>query len=411
MHGHTLPTLVCIFTVAALTPVLVDLPKRLRIPAVVVEIALGIVIGPHVLGWAHLDEVVNTFAEFGLTFLIFLAGYEIDPAVVRGTPIRLAGRSWIATLALGILAGIVAATTGFALSSVVIGLALTTTALGTLLPIARDAGLIGTPFGTHLLANGALGEFGPIVAIALILSTDAAWRSVVALVAFAVIAAAMLWLSSRPTPPRLQRLMRTTLHTSGQLVVRWCVAVGAGLVWLAGSLGLDVLLGAFTAGMVGRFLVHAAHDLDDVHLVEAKLEGIGFGFLIPLFFVVTGMRYDVDALVHSTSALLRIPLFLVLFLVVRGGPILLSYRGELGARASAALAVMSSAALPLVVVITTIGLETDRMRPENAASLVGAGMLSVLIFPLVGLGLERRSRTDSVSRSPVVRPPSHADGS
>ena len=177
------------------------------------------------------------------------------------------------------------------------------------------------------------------------------------------------------------------------------------LVWLASALGLDVLLGAFAAGMVARYLVRAAHGHDDVHVVESKLEGIGFGFVIPLFFVVTGMKYDLHALTSSPSAMLRVPLFLALFLVVRGAPILLTYRTTLDARSTRALAIMTSAALPLVVVITDIGLATNRMRPGNAAALVGAAMLSVLIFPIVGL------RMVPTATPEAVRPPSREAGS
>ncbi len=405
MHDHTLVSLVCIFAIAAATPIIVDLPRRVRVPAVVLEIVLGIAVGPHGLGWAHTDEVVRVLAEFGLAFLIFLAGYEIDPPAMRGTPIRRATQAWLMTFALGIAGGLLAARTGFALSALVLGLALTTTALGTLLPIARDAGLLDAPFGVHLLAGGALGEFGPIVAIALVLSTGESWRSVVALVSFVAVAGAVLVLSSRPTPPRLQRLMSVSLHTSGQLVVRLCILVLVALVWLASALGLDVLLGAFAAGMVARYLVRAAHGHDDVHVVESKLEGIGFGFVIPLFFVVTGMKYDLHALTSSPSAMLRVPLFLALFLVVRGAPILLTYRTTLDARSTRALAIMTSAALPLVVVITDIGLATNRMRPGNAAALVGAAMLSVLIFPIVGL------RIVPTATPEAVRPPSREAGS
>lgn len=399
MPDATLPTLVLVFAIAALSPVLADLPRRIRVPGVVLELALGILVGPHLLGWAERSEPIDLLAEFGLAFLIFLAGFEIDVQAVRGVPITLASASWALSLVLGLVAGIAAESAGFALSAVVIGLALSTTALGTLLPIVRDAGLARTPFGTDVLAGGAVGEFGPIVAIALILTGDSPTHSAVTLTAFAVIAGTGIWLSSRPVPPRLDRLMSHTLHTSGQLVVRICVVAIAGLVWWAAELGLDILLGAFAAGVIARLLVHSAHDHREVELVESKLEAIGFGFLVPLFFVVSGMKFDLEALTSSVSTLARLPLFLVLFLVVRGLPVLLLYRHQYALRVRVALAVITSAALPLVVVITEIGVRTDRMKPANAAALVGAGMLSVLIFPLVALALKQRGE-------PAVEPDS-----
>lgn len=396
MHESTLPSLVLVFAIAALTPLLADVPKRVKVPAVVLEIGLGVVIGPQLLDLAQPDEFIELLAEFGLAYLIFLAGFEIDLDELRGEPARLASTAWVASLALGLLAGLAATASGLALSSIVVGLALTTTALGTLLPILRDAGLSGTPFGTHVLAGGALGEFGPILAIALVLGTDAPARRVLSLALFAVIAGATIWLSRRATPAALERLMRTTLHTSGQLVVRLCVLAIAGLVWWAAELGLDILLGAFAAGIVARFLVHAAHDEHDVEVVDSKLEAIGFGFLVPLFFVVSGMRFDLDALLDDPAALVRVPLFLGLFVVVRGLPVLVLYRSVLGAATARALALTTSAALPLVVVITDIGVRTDRMRPSNAASLVGAGMLSVLLLPMIGVALQRRAERHDV---------------
>lgn len=390
MHDSTLPTLVVIFAIATLTPIIVDIPKRVRIPAVVLELVLGIVVGPHVLGWAERGEIIEVLAEFGLSFLIFLAGFEIDFASIRGTPLRLASSAWGCSLVLGLGAGFAVAWSGLALSGLVVGLALTTTALGALLPILRDSERISTPFGVHVLANGAVAEFGPIIAIALVLGANDPGRSAITLAAFAVVAVLAIVLSLRTPPERLSRLARTTLSTSGQLPIRIAILMIAALVWWAARLELDILLGAFVAGIVFRGFADAAHDPNQLHTIEAKFDAVGFGFLIPLFFVVSGMKFDLDALTDDAASLFKVPLFMVLFLIVRGVPILLVYRKELGTGSRRALALMSSAGLPLVVVITTIGVETDRMRPGNAAALVGAGMLSVLVFPLVATVLLAR---------------------
>ncbi len=383
MHDSTLPTLVIIFAIAAATPMLVDIPKRIRIPAVVLELVLGIIVGPHALNWAKRGEVIEVLAEIGLAFLIFLAGFEIDFAQLRGTPLKLASSSWVCSLVLGLVAGSVIAWSGLALSGIVVGLALTSTALGALLPILRDSGRLSTPFGLHVLANGAAAEFGPIIAIALALGTKDPARSAITLGAFAVVAVMAVWLSLRTPPERLSRLAKRTLTTSGQLPIRIAILMIAALVWWAAKLELDILLGAFVAGVVFRGFSESAHDHDQLHVIESKFDAVGFGFVIPLFFVVSGMKFDLHALTSDVGAILKPPLFLALLLIVRGLPIMVFYRKELNAVSRRALALMSSAGLPLVVVITTIGVDTGRMKPGNGAALVGAGMLSVLVFPLV----------------------------
>ena len=395
VHSSPLSTLLLIFAVAVLTPIVVDLPKKVRVPAVVLELVLGIVIGPMVLGWAERGEIVEVLAEFGLAFLIFLAGFELDFAQMKGAPLRFASQTWVASLVLGLGAGYAMASSGLTIWWLVVGLALTTTALGTLLPILRDAGQLTTDVGRHVLANGAVGEFGPILAIALVLGSKSPARSLVTLVAFAVVAAVAVWLSSRPVPERLSHLAQRTLSTSGQLPVRIAILMVTALVWWASKLELDILLGAFAAGIVFRTFSESAHDHEHLKIIESKLDAVGFGFLIPLFFVVSGMKFDLDALSHDASAIAKVPLFLVLMLVVRGVPVMVLYRKALTAASRRAVALMTSAGLPLVVVITTIGVDSGRMKPANAAALVGAGMLSVLVFPLVGLAQLKREAPET----------------
>ena len=387
MNRSTLAALALIAAVAVVAPVLADLLRRFRIPGVVIEIGLGILIGPQVLKWAHTDDVVDAFAALGLSFLMFLAGYEIDLVRIRGRPLSKAMTGFAVSLALAGAFSFVMVSTGFALNTLVIGLALTTTALGTLLPMVRDADILNTPFGSHVLAIGTVGEFGPIVMIALLLTGDNPLGSAVLLVVFIVVAVAAALLATRPQPPRFVRLMQANLHSSSQLPVRVSVLLIVVLVWIASALGLDVLLGAFASGVVVRLLSAGP----DGEVVREKLDAIGFGFLVPIFFIVSGMNFDLHALTSSPSTLLRLPLFLLMFLVVRGVPALVFYRRQLDWAQRLPLAMFSATALPLVVVITGIGVDTGRMRPSNAAALVGAGMLSVLIYPLIGFALLRRA--------------------
>ena len=387
MDQSTIQSLALIATAAVLAPVIADLLRRFRIPSVVIEIGLGILIGQQALGWAEVGDVVKGLSELGLAFLMFLAGFEIDLQRIKGSPLVKACLGWLLSLAIAFSLALFLVSTGFALNSLVIGLVLTTTALGTLLPMLRDADILTTPFGGFMLAIGTVGEFGPIVAIAILLTGDNPLGTGVLLVVFVAVAVVAALLAVRPQPPKLVALLRKNLHSSTQLPVRVSVLLIIVLVWLASELGLDVLLGAFAAGVVVRLLSHG----EDGEVVRVKLEAIGFGFLVPIFFIVSGMQFDVDALLSSPTTLLRLPLFLLLFLVVRGVPALLLYRRSLPHDQLPPLAFLSATGLPLIVVITGIGVDTGRMLPENAAALVGAGMLSVLIYPLIGFAQLRRA--------------------
>jgi Kef-type K+ transport system membrane component KefB len=385
VDSETLGTLTAISIVAVSSPLIADALRRFRVAGVVIEILAGILIGPQLLGLAELTPTVESFSSLGLAFLMFLAGYEIDFARIRGKPLQLAIRGWGISLVLGLLFGLVLLLEGRVISGLITGLALTTTALGTMLPMWRDSGLLRTRFGSHALAIGTLGEFGPIIAIAILLSGHGPGRESVLLVIFVAIAIGIAALALRPRTPRAVRLLREHLHTSAQLPVRVAVLLIVALLWIANSFGLDVLLGAFTAGIVVRL----GNTGESEPIVRTKLEAIGFGFLIPIFFVVSGMEFDLDALTDDPGSLLRLPVFLGLFLLVRGLPMVL-YRGELAPGLRWPMALFSGTALPLVVVITQIGTDTGRMLPENAAALVGAAMLSVVIYPAIAFALLRR---------------------
>ena len=372
-------TLVLIGLVAVISPLLAELTGRLGVPGVVFEIALGIVIGPAVLGVAHPGGIVTALEAMGLSYLMFLAGLELDLPRIRGRSLRLAATGWMISLALALAIASVLTVLGTVLDALVIGLALTTTALGTLLPILRDAGLTEGRFGARVMAIGSVGEFGPVLAVAVLLDHRNPETTAVLLLVFVVVAVAAALAAARPHPPRVIQFLHRHVHSSAQLPVRISVLLIIGLVFLAFRLGLDVLLGAFAAGIVVRLFVQG----QDRTIVRGKLEAIGFGFLVPIFFIVSGMQFDLRALLATPAGLLRVPLFLVLLLVVRGTPALLLYRRDLPRYQLVPLGLVSATGLPLIVVITTIGVQEGRMRPVNAAALVAAGMLSVLLYPVL----------------------------
>lgn len=384
-------TLVLIMAAAVLAPLLADAAgRRVRIPLVVFEIALGILIGPDVLGWAHPDQVVDTLSDLGLSMLIFLAGYEIDFAAVRGPTLQRAGGAWLASLAAAIAVGF-GISGGELYKGFVIGTALTSTALGAILPILKDSGDLDGRFGSVVSAFGAVGEFGPVVAVALLLSGRKPGESAALLAVFgAVTAGAVLW-ALRPRRPWFSRLVDQTLHTSGQFAVRFVMLLLAGMLALATAFGLDVLLGAFAAGILTRLVLQGAAP-DSRTAILAKFEGMGFGFLVPLFYVDTGIGFDLHALLHDTGSLVLVPVFLLLFLLLRGVPVYLLAPRDLGRRDRGALSLYAATCLPLVAAITTIGVEQKIIGSDVAASLVCAAMLSVLVLPLLA-GRVRGGRT------------------
>jgi Kef-type K+ transport system membrane component KefB len=384
-------TLAVILAIAFTAPLLISLAPWLRLPALVLEIVCGILVGPDVLDLVEVTEPIKLLADIGLAALIFLAGFEIEPQRVKGRPLKLSVTGWVMSVALGLSCAALLQASGIIKNEVYVGLALTTTALGALLPILRDAGILPTKFGTHMLAVGSVGEFGPIIAVAVVLSGTGAAKSVEALVAFGVIAMLAIFYAHRPTPPRFQAALAGSLRSSGQLYIRLATLLIGTLVLVAAELGLDVLLGAFTAGVVYRMLVTAGASEHELEQVESKLEALCLGYLVPIFFVVTGIEFDLTALTSSPSALAKVPLFLGLLLLVRGLPAIL-YRTELPIRSERmALAFFSATGLPLIVAITTIGVEADQMRTSTAAALVGAGMLSIVLYPLIGKMLLDRS--------------------
>lgn len=386
MISAWIPTLVLVAAIAAASPVIAELSRGIGIPDVVVEILLGILVGPYVLKLAHPDSVINGLSDMGLAFLMFLAGFELDLLRIKGRPLKLASVGWAASVVLGFAFALAFVSFGLDADSLVLGLAFTTTALGTLLPVLRDAGVFDTDFGRFVMAVGTVGEFGPIVAVALLLTEKDPVVTGLLLAVFVATAVAASLVAVRRQPPRVVAMLRRNLNSSAQLPIRVSVLLILLLIYLAFELGLDVLLGAFAAGIVVRLFTAG----EDSEVIRAKLEAIGFGFLVPIFFVVSGIHFDLHALINRPSALLRVPLFLGIFLVVRGLPVLFLYRKALAPNLRVPLAFLAGTGLPLIVVITSIGVSVGRMQPENAAALVAAGILSVVLFPMVGLrGLRR----------------------
>jgi Kef-type K+ transport system membrane component KefB len=363
-----------------------------RVPVVVWEMLFGILIGPQALCLVKPGGLMLWLGNaLGLSALFFMAGLELDLQKVKGRPLMLAIRGWILSLGIAVSAAALLHWLPFLHAPMMVGLVLTTTAMGTFMPILRDAGSLDTHFGTYVLAAGAVGEFAPIIVVSLVLTREyAAWQQVALMLGFAGVAivAALIALGLRP--PRILALLERSMHSSTQLPVAISVLLLTSFDLLSKKIGLEAVLGAFAAGMI----VGLASQGDSGRLFGQKMEALSFGFFVPFFFVVSGVNLDLSALVHSSKALLLVPLFLILFLLVRGAPVFL-YGDSLAPQERLPFALYSATALPMVVAITNIGVSTGHLTAELAAALVGSALLSVLLFPALASALLRHETKGS----------------
>lgn len=362
---------------AVLAPLVAGVVLRGRVPEVVLLLGLGVLVGPNVLELAATGEGVEMLRELGLGMLFLLAGYEIELDELAGRGGRRAAAAWLACLllALGVVALLGAI--GGLHAEVAVAIALTSTALGTLLPILKDAGLLGGSLGRSVLNHGAYGELGPIVAMAVLLGLRGPLESILVLAGFAVLALVVHRFSARLGRTRLLTFVRRGAETSGQTQVRLVVLLLVTLTVAASAFDLDAVLGAFAAGFVLRQLVPEGHQS-----LEHKLEGLAFGLLIPVFFVTSGMAIDPRAVVEEPVALLA---FVALILLIRGGVVYLTARRGDGfdGRDSAAIALFSSTGLPIIVAVTSVAVAAGEMSTTNASVLVAGGALTVLVCPLL----------------------------
>jgi Kef-type K+ transport system membrane component KefB len=390
-----LRSLLIVSIVSAAAPFVSALLARFRIPQVVVLIVGGVLIGPAVAGLAEPEEI-ELFANVGLGFLFLLAGYEIDLGHFRERAGRLAVAGWFVSAAISIVVTGLLASAGLVHAFVPVALALTTTALGTLLPILRDNDMLGGPLGRFIMPAGAVGEFLPIVGIAVFLGSQGRLHGLVSLVVMGGVALGLVWLPRLARLDRLEAISREGEHSTSQTTLRLTVMLLLGLLLFASDEGLDVVLGAFVAGVVLRRWAPG-----DVDALEDKLDAVGYGFFIPVFFVSSGMGLDIDSIADAPARLLG---FFVLLLAVRGLPSLFLYRRDLVMRQRVQMMLLTATALPLLVALAAIGLDTGDMLPENAAALVGAGVLSVTVFPGLAVALNRTApATDRDDVAPPAR--------
>jgi Kef-type K+ transport system membrane component KefB len=378
--------LLVISMIALAAPVLAAGVQRARVPDVVIEIVAGIVVGPAVLDWVKIDQPVGLVALLGLAFLLFLAGLEVDLKVITPGRLRAPLAGYVASLLLGSAAGFAFHVAGWVRSPLFLAITLSSSSLGLVVPVLADALQSRTLLGQLTIAGATLGEFGAITLLSLFFSATRAGTTsnVITFGIFGVAAAAIgLTLSRADRSLRLDAFLTRLQDTTAEIRVRIAIALLVGFVALAAKIGLQIILGAFLAGIILNIV---DRDTASHPLFRTKLDALGYGFLIPVFFVSCGVEFDLTALTHSPSALAKIPLFLLALLTIRGAPAAFYIR-TVGRRGAVAAGLLQATSLPVIVTAASIGVAIHAIPAVTASALVAAGLLSVLIFPAAALAV------------------------
>src|ERR1700759_2890288 len=397
--------LLIVVAAGLLAPLALGFFPRVRLPAIVLEIVLGIVIGPSGLGWVKPDAPVSILALVGLAFLLFLSGLEIDVERLRGRIVKLTVLGFVVSFAIAIGIGIGLRSGGFVKSALFVAIVLVATSLGVIFPVLKDSGTTSSSLGELVIAAASIPDFGSIILLSLFFSgkssTSTAGRLILlGIFALAVVLAGVA-IASAERSGSLSRGLQRLQDTTAQIRVRAAFLLLIGFTALAESVGLETILGAFAAGALLSLL-----DRDETTThpqFRLKLEAVGFGVFIPIFFVASGVRFDLNALFSSGSTVARVPLFLLAIYLARGLPAFVYVR-LLGRSKSAIAGILQSTSLPFIVAATQIGIQLGVVSRASAAALVAAGLLSVVISPALGLVLLRRDRPESSGRRPSPSP-------
>lgn len=389
-----IPPLLLVLAATVAAPLVAKSTRKLGLPLVVIELLLGVAIGPDGFGWAGVEGALPFLATMGMAYLFFIAGLEIDLRAIAGAPLNHALAAWIASFVLSCGAALAMRAAGLADAWVIVAIALATTALGVLVPILKDAQMLESPFGLRVMAAGAAGEIGPILAMSLALSTthSAASQTGLMVLFIVVVVVVGLALVRGFEVPGVRRVLEKHLTQTSQLPVRIVGLMVAAFAVFAESIGMDLALGALAAGMVVSLATRDA----DTALLHHKVDAIGFGFLVPIFFIVSGMKLEISGMFADPSGLSLALAFLVATVAIRVGIALL--QREVGSvRERLALGLFSASTLPLVVALSEIGVRSGIMSPHQAAPLVAGAMASLMLLPPIAMRLIGRKVSESVS--------------
>lgn len=377
-----------VLAIALLAPLVLGFTPRVKVPAVVLEIVLGVAVGPSALGWLDPDLAVQIVSLLGLAMLLFLAGLEVDTRALRGALLPLASCGFALSLMIGWGAGLGLHAAGWVHDPLLLAVALSATSLGLVVAVLKDAGQLSSPLGQTTIAASSLADFAAVLLLSLLFSADGkgTGSQLLLFVLFAGIVAVVGVAAATSTRSvKLGGILVRLQDTTAEIRVRAAMVLLIAFAVIAERLGLESILGAFLAGAAVAALDRDSSSHPHFHI---KLDAIGYGFLIPVFFITSGMRLDVSGLVDEPSQLLRLPVFLLALLLARGVPALL-YVHRIGMTNSVAAGLLQATSLPFIVAATQIGVLTGRMSPTTATGLVCAGLVSVLVFPAVAMALAR----------------------
>jgi Kef-type K+ transport system membrane component KefB len=395
--------LVVVAAVAFSAPLLLGIAPALRLPAVVLELVAGIAIGPSGFGWVEVDAPIEVLSLIGLAFLLFLSGLEVDFERLRGRSVALTGTGFAVSFGIALLAAFALGATGQVDTPLLVAIILVATSLGVVVPVLKDADKASSDLGQLVIAAASIADFGAVILLSLFFSREASSTTTKLVLLggfFLVVAAFAVALAGAERSRRLSAVLLRLQDTTAQIRVRGAFLLLVVFVALAETLGLEVILGAFLAGAVlslvdrDRMMTHPAF--------RQKLEAVGFGVFIPVFFVASGIRFDLGALFGSASTVALVPLFLLALVLVRGLPAVL-YLSTLGRRQTAVAALLQATSLPFIVAASMIGIELGLIDEATGAALIAAGLLSVLVFPLLALSL-LRGEDHVQAATPAVNP-------
>ena len=385
-------SLLLITLLAVIVPVVLSRLHIVRLPIVVGEILAGIVIGQSGFNLVQKTPTLDFLAEFGFTFLMFLSGLEVSFGMLShslrdgkkrfhaGGPIPLAFLNFGFTLLLATAIGFALKHFGMTRNGILMGLILSTTSLGIVVPILKERGMNATPYGQLVLVSSLLSDFATLLLLSLtigVISHGFGFEILFFLVLLAAFLAAARLGQWAKRIPGLLRMIDELSHATGQLRVRGAFALMVILVALAQALGVELILGAFLAGAITSLLGG-----DDKTPLREKLDAIGYGFFVPIFFIMVGANFDLRALLSSSSALLLVPILIVAAYVVKFLPALVFLPAN-GWRKTFAAGALLSSRLSLIIAASAIALKLELVSPATNSAIILLAIVTCTVSPVL----------------------------
>jgi Kef-type K+ transport system membrane component KefB len=401
MSALSLSGLLIVAGVAFAVPLVLSLTPARRLPASILEIVAGIIIGPSGFGWVRVDAAIQLLSLIGLAFLLFIAGLQINLHRLKGHLLLRVSLSFLLSFGLALFVGSLLSVAGQVQSPLYLAILFSATALGMIVPLLEDAGQVESDLGQLVITSATMAQFGSVILLSLFFSNETAKPGIqlLFLASFLLLAMALAFVLLRLAQSQwLGTALLKLQDTTAQIRVRGAFMLLLAFVAVAARLGIEVLLAAFVGGVILRLIDPDAMKTHPVF--HQKLAAIGFGVFVPVFLVTTGLQLDLTALLTSPSTLALVPLFFVTFLLVRGLPALL-YKRLVGTRQAIITGLLQATSLSFLVAATQIGMQLRLMTRANGAALIAAGVVGALIFPVCAMLLLRPAEKPVAGASQV----------